>query len=206
LLFHSDFAFTDAPLEGISLYALDVGDHCAPTRFANTAHAAATLPADLRAELEDLRIVHMVNLTATGREDIRNREQDFGGPDISPNEYPRSIRPVLGPHPRTGEELVWVAEQQASHVEGLSYEESDALLERVFAHLHGDASTVYEHHWRPGDLIVWDNVMLVHGRPAAPTTVRRSLRRFTMTSRTITEILNGMVFAERPEANVKVDH
>jgi taurine dioxygenase len=204
LLFHSDFAFTDLPLEGISLYAMDIGEGVAPTRFVNLARAAATLPPDLRTELEDLRIVHMVDLTPNGREDVRNREEDFGGHDAPPAQYPRSVRPVLGPHPRTGEELLWVTEQQASHFEGVSYQDSDALLERVFAHLHGDPSTVYDHHWQVGDLIVWDNIMLVHGRPAAPTTVRRSLRRFTMTSRTITEILNGMVFAERPEVHLKV--
>jgi taurine dioxygenase len=205
LLFHSDFAFTEMPLEGISLYALDVGDGCAPTRFASTARAAATLPPDLRSELDGLRIVHMVNLTATGREDVRNREEDFGGPDAPPDQYPRSVRPVLGPHPRTGQELLWVTEQQASHFEGLTYAESDLLLERLFAHLHGDPSTVYAHHWQPGDLILWDNITLVHGRPAAPTTVRRSLRRFTMTPRTITEILNGLVFTDRPEVHRKVD-
>jgi taurine dioxygenase len=203
LLFHSDFAFTDAPLEGISLYALDVGDGCAPTRFVNLARAAATLPADLRLELESLRIVHMANLTATGREDVRQREEDFGGPDAPPEKYARSVRPVLGPHPRTGEELLWITEQQASHFEGMSYERSDALLERIFIHLHGDTSTVYDHDWQVGDLLLWDNLTLVHGRPAAPTTVRRSLRRLTMTSRTIDEILHGSQFEHRPEVHAK---
>jgi taurine dioxygenase len=204
LLFHSDFAFTDMPLEGISLNALDVGEGCTPTQFASLAYAAATLPPDLRQELEPLRIVHMADLTPHGREDVRQREEDFGGPGAPVEKYPRSVRPVLGPHPRTGEELLWVAEMQASHFEGMSYQESDALLERVFAHIHGDGSTVYEHQWQIGDLLLWDNVKLVHGRQAAPTTVRRSLRRITMTPRTIVEILQGSHFEERPEANVKV--
>jgi hypothetical protein len=46
--------------------------------------------------------------------------------------------------------------------------------------------------------------MLVHGRPAAPTTVRRSLRRITMTPYTVAELLGGVQFDDRPAANVKV--
>ena len=86
----------------------------------------------------------------------------------------------------------------------MSYAESDALLERVFAHLHGDPATVYDHHWEVGDLLVWDNLALVHGRPAAPTTIRRSLRRFTMTASTIAELLGGRQFDDRPAAYTKV--
>jgi taurine dioxygenase len=204
LLFHSDFAFTDEPLEGISLYALEIGDGCTPTRFASMARGAKTLPADLRTQVEHLRVVHMADVTPAGREDVRQREADFGGPDAPPARYPRSIRPVLWPHPRTGEELLYVAEQQASHFEGMSYADSDALLDRIFVHLHGDASTIYDHHWQVGDLLVWDNLVLVHGRTAAPTTVRRSLRRITMTSRTVAELLSGIRFDDRPEANAKV--
>src|SRR3954468_1361991 len=36
LLFHSDFAFTGYSLLGISLYAMEVGEGAAPTRFRNT--------------------------------------------------------------------------------------------------------------------------------------------------------------------------
>jgi taurine dioxygenase len=205
LLFHSDFLFGRAPLEGLSLYALEIGDGCVPTRFASTAYGARTLPADLRGELEHLRVVHMADLTPAAREDVRQREEDFGGPDASRQVYPRSIRDVLTPHPRTDVELLSVAEQQASHFEGMSYADSDALLERIFTHLHGDPSTVYEHYWQVGDLLVWDNLMLVHARRAAPTTVRRSLRRVTITPYTVAELLGGLQFDERPDANVKVD-
>jgi alpha-ketoglutarate-dependent taurine dioxygenase len=48
LLWHSDFAFTPHPLLGISLYALEIGEGCVPTRFASTAYGAATVPVSLR--------------------------------------------------------------------------------------------------------------------------------------------------------------
>ena len=190
LLWHSDFMFTPNPLWGISLYALEIGDGCAPTRFVNTAEAAADLPADLRRRLEGKEVVHLADLTGAAREDVRQRLVDKTGPAES---YPSCTRPILWRHPRTGQELLQVGEQQASHVVGLDHEESESLLAEVFAHLY-DSRRIHEHHWREGDLLVWDNLTLLHSRPAAPVTVRRSFRRFTITPLTLAEIMGGLTF------------
>ena len=194
MLFHSDYIFTENPVLGISLYPLELAPGSAPTRFANLTRAAETLPASLRRRLEGLHLVHMISVAGDASEAVRQREADLGGPDVSRALYPRAIRPVLAPHPRTGVENLWVCEQQASHFVELSYAESDALLAEVFEHIHGDPNLVYEHDWRMGDLVVWDNLMLVHGRCAAPKRVRRSFRRFTMTALTLEEILGGVEF------------
>jgi taurine dioxygenase len=199
LLWHHDFAFTPHPLFGISLYALEVGEGCVPTRFANTAHGAATLPASLRNRLEGLELVQLACLAESGREDVRQREADYGGPDLPLDIYPRTARPVLWEHPRTGVELLWVGEQQASHFVGVGYQESAELLEEVFAHLYRD-EVVYDHHWSEGDLLVWDNITLGHGRREAPATVRRSLRRFVMSDLTQLEIISGLRVEHRPAA------
>jgi len=196
MLFHSDYIFTETPVLGISLYPLELAQGVAPTRFANLALAAATLPASLRSRLEGLHVVHMISIAGDASEAVRHREAELGGPDASPSLYPRAIRKVLAPHPRTGVELLWICEQQASHFVELSYAESDALLDLVFEHVHGVPERVYEHDWRMGDLVVWDNLMLVHGRRAAPKAVRRSFRRFTVTDRTLGEILGGVEFGE----------
>lgn len=203
LLWHCDFAFTPHPLHGISLYGLDIGAGCAPTRFASAAHGAATLPLALRKRLEGLELVHLASLTQAGREDVRQREADHGGPDIPMDQFPRTARPVLWRHPRTGVELLWACEQQASHFLGMSYEDSDELLDEVFAHLYQE-EVIYDHHWAEGDLLVWDNLTLMHGHREAPVTVRRSLRRFVMSDRTQLEIISGIHLEYRPEAHSRI--
>ena len=196
MLFHSDYIFTQKPVLGISLYPLELAPGVEPTRFANLALAAATLPASLRRRLEDLHVVHMISIAGDASEAVRHREADLGGPGAPPSLYPRATRRVLAPHPRSGVELLWICEQQASHFVELSYAESDALLAEVFEHVHGVPDLVYEHDWLMGDLVVWDNLMLVHGRRAAPKRVRRSFRRFSMTQWTLEEILGGVEFGE----------
>ena len=61
-----------------------------------------------------------------------------------------------------------------------------ALLEALFAHLYA-APRRLEHRWRNGDLIVWDNVALQHGRPAINGVRRRMLQRASVAERSLLE-------------------
>jgi taurine dioxygenase len=197
LLFHSDFAFTPTPLIGISLYCLEVAPGAAATSYVDGTHAARTLPSELRARIENRQVMHLAD-TVTRREDARRRLVDVGGPDASPSLFPRTTRPVLWTHPTTGEPVLYVLEQQASHIEGLDEDESEALIADLFTHLYA-SDAVYVHPWEPGDFVLWDNIALQHGRPENPTTVRRSLRRTVISEKTLPEIIAGLGF-ETPRA------
>ena len=43
----------------------------------------------------------------------------------------------------------------------------------------------YEHCWRPGDLLIWDNLTIQHARPE-PNDVPRTLRRFHIANSDLT--------------------
>ena len=62
------------------------------------------------------------------------------------------------------------------YVIGMDPDESDALLGYLFTHQE-DRRFVYEHVWRTGDLMMWDNRCTLHARTDFPTTERRLLRR-----------------------------
>ncbi len=192
LLYHCDYAFTAHPMLGLSLHAVELGEDAAPTRYASNVHGLATLPADLRHRLEGLDVVHLID-TVNGRDNVRTRLDDVGGAGAPADLYPRFSRPAIWRHPVIGVQLLFVLEQQASHVDGWSCAESDELLDAVFAHLYAPGN-VYEHYWRVGDLIVWDNLALQHGRRANPKTVRRSLRRVAMHTVTTGELIAGTGF------------
>ena len=65
------------------------------------------------------------------------------------------------------------------YIEGLPREESDALLETLFRHAEKD-DFVYEHVWRPGDLLMWDNRCSMHARTYFDPAERRMMRRLTV--------------------------
>jgi len=192
LLYHCDYAFTPNPMLGLSLYAIELTDGAAPTLFASNARACERMPGELRRRLEGLDVVHMID-SVNGRDNIRTRINEVGGLDAPRDLYPRFARPAIWAHPVTGVPLLFVLQQQASHFEGWSCEDSDDLLDAAFAVLY-DPTNVYEHHWRVGDFIVWDNLALQHGRPANPNAVRRSLRRVAMNVVTTEALIAGTGF------------
>jgi taurine dioxygenase len=191
LVFHSDYAFLPCPLQGISLHALEVAPDAVPTAFVSNAYGASTLPARLRQRLDQREVTMLAN-TVAGREDIACRHTAV--PDGAPGDaYPSTTRPAIWPHPRTGQRLLFVNEQHGWRFVGLSRSDSDQLFDDVFAHLYRPEA-VYEHHWVPGDLIVWDNLALQHGRRANPNAVTRSLRRVVLNEISNDEMVAGTVF------------
>lgn len=180
LLFHSDFAFTAHPTEMISLHPIDVPSDGAPTLYANAVNAARILPADLRAHLEHRRIVNVYDFH-------RPDDQRMLLDEVDPR-APRCEHPVIGRHPRTGVEVIMANEMQTDHIVGLPRTESEALLTDLFAVLYDDAN-VYEHRWSVGDLVLWDNVALHHGRRDIPTDEPRTLQRVTVGAYTARELI-----------------
>jgi taurine dioxygenase len=183
LLFHSDFAFASEPLLGLSLLAIDVPSDGAPTLFANAVRAVDLLPAALRAQLERLRIRNQFDFRLPS--DRRYRHED-----IAPGS-PVTEHPAIGVHPRTGVPVLNINEMHTERVVGMSRDASDALLADVFAVLYDPANT-YEHRWSPGDLIVWDNVALHHGRRAIPVHEPRTLQRVALGNFTAEELVPNL--------------
>jgi taurine dioxygenase len=89
---------------------------------------------------------------------------------------PHTIRPVLWPHRTHGAEILGVWEQHTDAILPLAPDESTALVEELFAHLYRPEHT-YVHRWSAGDLVLWDNHALQHGRPDVGVDAPRTLRR-----------------------------
>jgi taurine dioxygenase len=183
LLFHSDFAFTHAPVTAISLHALDVPDDGAPTLFANAVRAAELLPDDLRRRLMGRTVVNLYDFRLPDDEPMRIANAD--------PRAPRCEHPVIGVHPASGAPVVMANEMHTDHIVGVPRAESDALLADLFAVLY-DAGNIYEHRWRVGDLLLWDNVALHHGRRVIPTDQPRTLQRVTIGRYTPAELVPGL--------------
>jgi taurine dioxygenase len=166
-LFHSDLEFTPEPLWVLSLYAMELPGTPTSTRFANGLLAAEHLDADLAAELDGRTAIHVFPLLE-GRGDARYRVRDLDAG------APRAEHPVLLTHPVTGARILYVTAMQTDSVVGMLDDESEALLARLWAELYAPEH-VYEHVWKVGDLLVWDNLALQHARGAV--TGRRTLRR-----------------------------
>jgi alpha-ketoglutarate-dependent taurine dioxygenase len=66
-------------------------------------------------------------------------------------------------HPN-GAPVLYVTEQQSTKINELPPHQGEALLDELFALLYA-RDNVTEHVWKTGDLVIWDNRALQHGRP-----------------------------------------
>jgi alpha-ketoglutarate-dependent taurine dioxygenase len=121
------------------------------TEFANTRAAYEALPAEDKAEIQDLRVVHTV--VAAVRE-------------VAPPEQLDPVRRTL----RHEHPLVWtrangrkslVIGYTADEVVGMSHAEGRALLARLLEWTAQPEFT-YRHNWQEGDLVIWDNTCALH--------------------------------------------
>ena len=71
------------------------------------------------------------------------------------------LRPLVKVHPQTGDKKLFIG-RHAFGIPGLSREESRVLLKSLLDFVVADEARVYEHNYRPGDLLVWDNRALLH--------------------------------------------
>jgi taurine dioxygenase len=87
--------------------------------------------------------------------------------------------PVVRTHPETGRRALFVSEHFTTRIVGLPQDESDALLQELFAH-STRAEHIYRHQWQPHDLVFWDNRSLMHLAGGTPDHLRRKLYRTTI--------------------------
>jgi taurine dioxygenase len=166
--FHSDLACTNEPLDALSLYALEVDEGKTSTLFADAVAAASRLPEALQRRIRGLSVL---NLWPTfDNSPVWKRDA------VIPGDWPGAVHPLLLTHPRTGAELLYLNASHSERILGLSPEESEELMKTLFACFY-DEAFVLEHRWRNGDLVIWDNLAVQHGRRTIPPGTTRRLQR-----------------------------
>jgi alpha-ketoglutarate-dependent taurine dioxygenase len=155
LQFHSDTMWAEDPFEVLSLYGVEVEQPTSPTTFVSATYAWKTLPEDLRKQVEGLKVLHTAG--AVRRRDL---SEVLVTDVINP---PTATTQIGHRHPRTGETILYACEQMTKEIIGLSKEESEELLGKLFDHLYNPANQ-WDLEWREGDFAIWDNIAVQHSR------------------------------------------
>jgi taurine dioxygenase len=168
-VWHSDHSWAEKPLCAAMLYALEVPDEGGDTEWNNMYLALETLPTDLRSRVEGLTIKNDGSTNAAGEartDDVVTDVRTYKGPS----------HPILRTHPETGYPTLYIGRRRNAYVNGLSLEESEDLLNKLFEHA-AQKRFVYNHKWHVGDLVVWDNRCTMHRRDPFDPSARRIMHR-----------------------------
>ncbi len=170
MMFHHDMLHADIPHAATLLYAVEIPSVGGNTLFASGYAAYDTLPENVRAPLEGQKAFHHYNYGSVQKGDGK------GTPA-----YSDSVHPVFRTHSETGRKAIYVNRLMTEGIVDMPADRSSALLERLFDHSER-TEFVYEHTWRLGDLLMWDNRCSMHARTDFPAGERRLLWRTTIAS------------------------
>ena len=173
MFFHSDMCYLEQPCMAALLHAIAIPPEGGNTVFASMVAAYETLPADLKATLE-------------GRMALHSYEPGYGASNVQARIHTKATdttrsyaHPVFRTHPATARKSIYVNRLMTECIVGMPRNESDALLTRVFDHQERPEFQ-YEHRWRVGDVLIWDNRCTLHARRNFDDGHLRKLRRVTV--------------------------
>ena len=179
---HTDSSYRFIPSLASIMYGIEVLPEDAEggeTGFANMLAAYAALPEDMKRRLEPLHQVHSYG-------DIRRLEPNL--PPMSAHErdaLPPVTHPVIRVHPDRGyRRSLYFTSNTSLEIGGGTHEEGVAL-HRWLVDFAGRDAFCYYHRWRPRDLVMWDNRVLLHRAIEYDhARYRRVLRRTTVAGST----------------------
>lgn len=169
LWFHHDMCYVEVPPKATLLYAVEVPAQGGNTRFANMYKAYDALSDAVKEKISGQKALQIYDYKTTEKVDLEG--------DIS--QIAHYLQPVAITHPVTKRKALYVNPLITARIEGLPTQESDALLEELLGFTE-NPEIIYEHRWRPGDLLMWDNLSSCHARTDFPSSERRLLKRCTL--------------------------
>lgn len=176
---HTDMAYAEVPPKASCLYALEVPAAEGDTGFLNMYAAYETLPASLKRRIERLAIKHDKQYTLDGldRDGGEPLAQAVARKTFDLITLPGRSHPIVRTHPETARKALYVGRRQNTYVVGQTVEQSEDLLEALWAHVEDHGRVTWHHRWKPGDVVIWDNRCVMHRRDAFSPSARRIMHR-----------------------------
>jgi alpha-ketoglutarate-dependent 2,4-dichlorophenoxyacetate dioxygenase len=169
-LWHTDASFQDPPGRYSMLSARVIPPVSADTEFADMRGAYAALDDETKHTLEGLHVHHSIahSRQTLGFQFSADEQQKLKG----------AVHEIVRTNPRTRRRSLYIASHATRIVE---WPVADGRLLLIDLMNHStQPQFVYRHAWRPGDLVIWDNLATMHrARPFDDSKYKRELRRVT---------------------------
>jgi taurine dioxygenase len=169
MMFHIDQCHQERPAKATMLFAIKIPSEGGNTMFCDLYRAYETLPEDLKKKV-------------AGKKGLNIYDYDAGATQRAAavsDDAPRCAHPIVRTHPVTGRKALFVNRLMTRGIEGMADDEALPILNRLFDHME-NPEFVYEHRWRLGDVLMWDNRCTSHARRDFDPEQPRLMRRLTI--------------------------
>jgi taurine dioxygenase len=169
-VWHTDMSYLDMPPIASALYSLEVPPSGGNTSFCSMYAIYDSLPTEMKRRIANLKIKHDGTYNSGGflRQGVT--------PTDDPTKSPGALHPLVCTHPDTGRQMLYLGRRRNAYLMGLELAESEALLNELWA-VAERPEFKWEHVWKVGDLVMWDNRCTMHRRDPFDDTARRVMHR-----------------------------
>lgn len=171
-VWHADMTYVDVPPKAALLHALEVPPPEAGgnTYFANMFAAYEALPPELKRAAKGKIAVHDASRNSAGMlrkgySEVTDIRQTVG-----------AHHPLVRTDPKTGRWALFLGRRPNAYVFGLTVPESEDLLDALWDHATQPRFAMC-HEWRIGDLLMWNNLSVLHRREPFDSKTRRVMHR-----------------------------
>jgi taurine dioxygenase len=169
-VWHADMTYIDVPPKAAVLYALEAPPGQGNTYFADMFAAYAALPAELKQAIAGKGAVHDASRNSAGL--LRKGYKEVS----DPRETVGARHPLVRTDPQTGRKALFLGRRPNSYIVGMELADSEALLDTLWAHV-AEPRFAMCHEWQVGDLLMWNNLSVLHRRDPFDSNARRVMHR-----------------------------
>ena len=169
-VWHADMTYIDVPPKAAVLHSLEVPPNGGNTYFADMFAACEMLPADLKKAAVGKTAVHDASRNSAGF--LRKGYKEVT--DV--RETVGARHPLIRTDPGSGREALFLGRRPNSYVVGMEVADSEALLDALWAHAAQPRFAMC-HQWRVGDVLMWNNLSVLHRRDPFDPASRRIMHR-----------------------------
>jgi alpha-ketoglutarate-dependent taurine dioxygenase len=169
-VWHADMTYVDVPPKAAILYALEVPPGAGNTYFADMFAAYDVLPAERKRQIQGEFAVHDASRNSAGQ--LRKGYKEVT--DV--RETVGARHPLVRTEPASGRKALFLGRRPNSYVVGMEVAASEALLDALWAHATQPRFACC-HEWQAGDLLMWNNLGVLHRRDPFDPNARRVMHR-----------------------------
>ena len=168
LSFHFDRVHQKKPTRATALHAIEIPNKGGDTCFANMYLAYETLPDAIKKRIDGRLALNTYEYGATSA-NVKKIDEDA----------PTAIHPVVRTIPETGRKSLFVSRLMTDKIIGMPPDESRELLNLISDHCERP-EFIYQHQWKVGDILMWDNRCSTHARMDFDSSQRRLMKRIAL--------------------------
>ena len=163
---HTDHSYDHEPALGSILVARTLPETGGDTWFASMYGAYDSLDDETKAEIDGLNAVHSGKHIFGEGPGSYYQVSDAGAHEAGTGRVGNAavaealedpVHPVVITHPLSGKKALYVNPAFTVRFEGMSKEDSQPLLNRLYAHVIAGSHFHYRFKWKPGSVAFWDN-------------------------------------------------